>query len=70
MNRKLNALKDKEKLLNDDKIKLTKRIEEFRKQPTTIEKQSTLENSGKDVMYERLKQTISNNELEKLSLMD
>ena len=70
MNRKLNALKDKEKLLNDDKIKLTKRIEEFRKQPTTTEKQSTLENSGKDVMYERLKQTISNNELEKLSLMD
>ncbi len=35
-----------------------------------LEKQSTVDTSSKDIVYEKLKQTISNNELEKLSLVE
>ena len=55
-------MKDKEKILNDDKAKLTKRIEDMKKQ-TVDKSEINVTGSARDVMYERLRQTISNNEL-------
>ena len=53
---------------NDEKGKYNRKVEELKKQ--VLEKQSTVDTSSKDIVYEKLKQTISNNELEKLSLVE